>query len=76
MHLLIFYTTIFFFWRSQLPAAAPRPVFFVVISYIYIEEQIFFVAPTLVYFWSRCLASSRKAGIAFFVGMYVIYVCK
>ena len=46
-------------------------------SHIYIEEQIFFVAPTLVYFWSRCLASSRKASIyIFFVGMYVIYVCK
>ena len=41
---------------------------------IYIEEQIFFVAPTLVYFWSRCLASSRKASIYFFC-WYVCNIC-
>ena len=59
----------FFFRRSQL-LLAPRPVFFVVI----ILKNKFFVAPTLVYFWSRCLASSRKAGIAFFC-WYVCNIC-
>ena len=59
----------FFFRRSQL-LLAPRPVFFVVI----ILKNKFFVAPTLVYFWSRRLASQREA-IHFLLACST-YVCK